>query len=695
MKESRKKAKDGLDTDAMKEMRERYERAVDSERENRELALEDYRFVAIPGNQWDEKQRKARRGRPCYEIPVLRSNWRQVVNDQKKARPGIKVRPVEDGDAEGAELRQGIIRNIESRSNAERAYDAAFELLTASGFGAWRVATEYSTDDAWDQDLVIRPIVDPISSVWVDPDAIDPTGKDAMFGFIEETYSLAKFKQRFPKAEAVNFESTFAKSNVGWYGQDSVRVVEYFRRTPIKKTLVLLSDGRTLDAGEIAGEMAQQLIQQGVTVVRERPCKTFKVVSSLCSGSEELDGPHDLVFDRIPIITAYANRCFIDGKWHWQGMVRSARDPQRLANYNITTGQESLAKQHKAVPIITPAMLEGEGVKQLWDQSNSVDVPYLPITPDPMMPGGPTYLSPPPVHASFVQMGQMSIDMVKMATGIYDASLGARSNETSGKAIMARQNEGDTATFDYQDSLSFSVQATGEILLGALPKVYDTPRAMRVLGRDGGEKMVQLYEEAPDGTKANDLSAGKYDLTVSVGPNYDTQRMEFVDALVQMGQGNPMVQQATADLVIKASDFPGADEAAERLKLLLPPQIQQQLNSEDQSPAVVQLKGQLQQMQQAAQEQMQQMQEAMQQLQAKAQSKDDAIMREQNADKDRELAWFDAVTKRLAVIQKDVHHSEQLDQAAESETLSRLDAAESRQFDADMQRQAQADSGAE
>jgi len=652
VKEKRNRAKDGPDADPMKEMRDRYDRAVEAEIENRRLAISDFKFVAVPGNQWDDAQKKARKNRPCYEIPILRSNWRQVVNDQKKARPGIKVRPVENGDAKGAELRQGLLRNIESRSNAERAYDSAFELLTATGFGAWRVKTAYSTEDAWDQDLVIESIVDPLNSVWVDPDAKSPDSRDAMFGFIEDTMSREAFKDKYPDADCVSFESSAQRGMGAWFSDKNVRVVEYLRKKPIKKTLVLLSDGRSIDANEITAELAAQLQQQGITVKKQREFDTYKVVSSICSGVEEIDGPHDVVFDRLPIITVYANRHFIEGKWYWCGMTRPARDPQKLANYNITTGQEALAKQHKALPIVTAKMLEGDGVKKMWDASNSVDIPYLPITPDHAMPGGPYFLQPPSVHASFVQMGQMSIDMVKMATGIYDASLGARSNETSGKAITARQNEGDTATFDYQDALNFGIQSTGEILLPAFPKVYDTQRAMRVLGKDGSEKMVNLYEEAPDGSKANDLSIGKYDVSISVGPNYDTMRMEFVDALTQLGQGNPMVQQATADLVMKASDFPGADEAAERLKMLLPPQIQQMLNSEDESPAVMQLKAQIQQMEQQAQEHMQAIQQEVSQLQAKAQSKDDAILREINADKDRELAWFEAETNRIAVLQK-------------------------------------------
>lgn len=615
MKEKRSRAKDGPNADPMKEMRDRYERAVDAERDNRLQGIDDYKFVAIPGNQWDEQQRKARRNRPCYEIPILRSNWRQVVNDQKKARPAIKVRPVENGDAKGAELRQGLIRNIESRSNAERAYDAGFELLTAAGFCAWQVSTAYSSDDAWDQDIVIEPITDPLSSVWFDPDAVKPDRRDGMFAFVEKTLSREAFKAAYPKAEAVDFESMLRAGKYGtWFGQDSVRVAAYWRRVPITKTLLLLSDGRSVDKAELTPEKTQELIEAGVSVVRDRECHTHKVVMSICSGAEEIDGPHDTVWDRIPIIPAYANLHFIDGKWEWCGMVRPARDPQKLANYNITTAQEAMAKQHKATPIVTAKMLEGSGVKAMWDASNAVETPYLPITADPTMPGGPFFLSPPPVHASFVQLGQMSIDMVKMATGIYDASVGARSNETSGKAIMARQQEGDTATFDYQDALSFAIQSTGELILAALPKVYDTPRSMRIIGKDGAEDIAQLYQETPNG-KVNDLSVGKYDVSISVGPSYDTQRMEFVDALAQLGQGNPMIAAATGDLMVGAMDFPKADEAAERLKMLLPPPIQQALaQGKDLPPEALMAMQQAQQAMQSAQEQMAQLEQAAMQL---------------------------------------------------------------------------------
>lgn len=501
------------------------------------------------------------------------------------------------------------------------------------------------------------------------------------------------FRSKYPDAQLVDFDSELGYDD--WFGEDDIRVAEYWRKVPETKTLVLLSDGRTVDKAELTPEAVAKLSTEGVTAVRERVCHGHKVVSSIVTGAEEVEGPFDSVFPRIPVIVVHANRHFIDGKWTWAGMVRFSRDPQKLLNYNFTTAQEVLAKQHKATPVVTAKMLEGAGVKAMWDKSNAIDVPYLPITPDPLMPGGPIYLAPPPVHAAFAQFGQLAIDMLKASDGIFDASVGARSNETSGKAIMARQQEGDTATFDYQDALASGIQRTGELLLAALPKVYDTPRAVRVLGKDGAEDWVQLYEEVVDpqtgeATVLNDLSAGKYDVTVSTGASYDTQRMEFVDALVQLSQGNPLVAQGVPDLIVGSMDFPKADEAAERLKLLLPPPIQQALAQKDQSPAVMQLQGQLQQMQQAAEQQFQAMQQEMQRLQAKAQSNEAALAKEVNADRDRAIKWYEAETARLAVLQKDGHANDANELAVLEMLQSDGQAEAARQHDAFMAQQSQA-----
>ena len=601
----------------LKLMRERYKAAVDADSDNRKLARDDRLFVLVPGNQWDESQKKARRSRPCYEFPILRSHWRQIVNDQKQARASVKVTGIDADDKEGAELRQGLIRNIERSSNAEEAYDNAFEEMTSGGFGAWRVVTRYAEDDGWNQDLAIEPIHDAVNRVWVDPDAVMDDCSDAKWLFVEDTISSAEFKRRYPKAEVSSFEG---ESYEDWFNGDGVRIAEYHRMEPVKKTIILLSDGRSVDESEY-GPIADELAMEGITEVRRRVVDGWKHVVSIVSGAEELEAPVESVFTRIPIVTVYGNRHKVEGKWVWCGMVRWSRDPQKLLNYNLTTAQEIIAKQPKSPYMLTPKMIEG--VKHLWDKANAIDAPYLPYNPDPAAPGGrPMREAPPDMPGALTAMAQMSVDMLKASDGIYDASVGARSNETSGRAILARQKEGDTATYDYQDSLNNGVRATGKILLPALSKVYDTPRTVRVLGKDGAEKYVKLYQQVRDEqtgalVTVNDLSSGKYDVEVSSGASYGSQRQEFVDMVMSISQSNPAILQVAGDLVMGAMDFPKAEEVAERLKFMLPPPIQAQLNQGKQlPPEILQAQQQIEQMGQ----QMQAQQAEMQQEAAKLES---------------------------------------------------------------------------
>lgn len=640
--------------DPMKLMRERYEMCVDADSDNRALSRADRKFVTEPGAQWDDKARKARKNRPCYEFPILRNHWRQVCNDQKQARPSIKISAVESDDKDGADLRQGLIQNIERVCNASAAYDTAFSEMVAGGFGAWRLTTKYSDDDAFDQDFVIEKIQDATNRVWIDPNTQNDDSSDAYFGFVEETISKAEFEKMYPKADCTNFDSS---SYGDWYSKDTVRLAEYWRLEPYKRTIHLLSDGKTVDADEFE-PIRDELEMQGITIKKSREVDSHKVLMSIVSGAEELTNPVESVFKTIPIVTIYGNRTMNDGKWSYAGMVRWSKDCQKLINYNLTTGQEVIAKQHKAVPIVTVKMLEGN--QELWDKSNTVDLPYLPITPDPDMPSGPQFLSPPPIQNAFISMAQMSIDMLKASDGIFDASTGQRSNETSGKAIIARQREGDTATFDYQDALSNGIRATGILLCDALKKLYDAPRTVRVLGKDGGEKFVKLYNQVMDDETGqlvteNDLSQGKYDASVSAGASYSTQRAEFVDMMMQMNQSNPAIMQVAGDLIMGAMDFPKSEEVAERLKALLPPQIQQTLQKDEkQSPEVMQMQQQIQQMQEQVQQQMQESQQHMKELDEENKQLKLQVQNKQgdNAIKSRSVE-VDAEEKQRASEQKD------------------------------------------
>lgn len=613
-----KPAKDGGDSLDLADVREKYDACTQYEQEVREASVEDVRFANVPGAQWEDSQRKKRGNRPCYEFNLLRQHVRQVTGDQRQARPQVKVRAVEDDDAEGAELRQGLIRNIEAQSNADRAYDTAFEFAATGGFGGWRVVTEYSDDDAWEQDIRIKEVRDPFA-IWFDPAAQEYDRRDARYAFFEQRMPRDQFKAQWPKAQCADFDS--ARDYGDWFGDTTVRVAEYWVKKPTKRTLLLLSDGRTVDADEVAPAL-DEMEAQGITVVREREVQTTKVCMYLVSGAEVLSGPHEWPGKFIPLVPVYGDLLHLDGRDVYSGLVRHAKDAARLGNYQMTTAMESIAKLPKAPYLVTPKMLEGAGVKASWERAAREDPLFIAYTPDPTAPGArPIRENQPEFPAAMVQMAQVCNDLIKGVTGIHDASLGAKSNETSGKAIIARQREGDTANFVYQDNLSRSIRYTGEILLDLIPKVYDTERTIRILGVDGGEKFVKVNkpvmdEQTGQWIKVNDLSAGKYDVTVTTGPSFSTQRAEFVELMNTLFQGNPNAFPLFGDLFFKALDAPQAQELSERAKFMLPPPLQQQMAQGKELPPEAQLAmQQAEQAMQAVQQQMEALQQAAAELQ--------------------------------------------------------------------------------
>lgn len=626
--ENSKPAKDGGDSLDMATVRERYDACTEHESDLRELSVADIKFANVPGEQWEEDQKRKRGKRPCYEFNVLRQHCRQVTGDQRQARPSIKVRAVEDDDADGAELRQGLIRNIEGQSNAERAYDTGFQFAAEGGFGCWRVVTEYSADDAWEQDIRIKEVRDPFA-VWFDPAAVEYDRRDAGFAFFEQSIPRDQFKAKYPKAQVIDFEGN--KDYGDWFKKDTVRVAEYWVKKPVTRTLLLLSDGRSVDADEIT-PVLDELEQQGIKVARERKVQTHKVCMYLVSGAEVLSGPHDWPGKFIPLVPVYGDLLHVDGRDVYSGLVRFAKDAARLNNYHMTTAMETVAKLPKAPYLVTPKMLEGKGVQRMWERAASEDPLFLPYTPDDKAPGGrPIRENNPEFPVAMVQLAQVCNDLLKGVTGIHDASLGARSNETSGKAIIARQREGDTATFSYQDNLARSIRYTGEILLDLIPKVYDTERVVRILGVDGGEKFVKINQAVFDQQQArqvivNDLSAGKYDVTVSTGPSFSTQRAEFTELMNTIFQSNPQTFALFGDLFFKSLDAPQAQELAERAKFLLPPPLQQQMTQGKELPPEAMLA--MQQAQQA-------MQEAQQQLQALQQAQQELMQDKAATDADK------------------------------------------------------------
>ncbi len=576
------------------EHRERFKQYADSWRRQRQAATDDLRFF-IGETQWPEDVRRQREaeGLPCLIINRLPQFVAQVVGDQRQNRPAIKISPVDSGaDKETAEILEGLIRNIENISMADVAYDRAFEFPVICGHrGFLRVVTEYAGEDTFDQDLKIKGVLNPLTVIF-DPNCREPDFSDARYCYIIDDMPKASFEAEFPDADPVEWESSGNIDNRRDQVIETVRVVEAFWKEPVKRTIVQLLDGRVVDEDDLETIQAEDpfaiVAQDAAGNEIRREVDSHKVMWSKMTGAEVLDGPREYIpgAHHIPVVPVAGFELNVEGEIHQWGLVRYAKDPQQAYNFTRTKEVETIALAPKAPWIGTKRMFEG--FEDMWSQANNKAFSYLPYNPDTQASGQkPERIAPPSTNAAITNSSLQAVDEIKSVVGIYDASLGQKSNETSGKAILARQRESDTATFTYLDNLARAIRLLGRILVDLIPRVYDSERIVRVLGVDGSERQVQINRRCGD-LVLHDLTVGKYDVTVSVGPSYATQRIEAANSMIQFVQAMPNAAPIIADLIAGSMDWPKAEEIAERLNALLPAQVRAAGNPEAQAQLAAQ-----------------------------------------------------------------------------------------------------------
>lgn len=593
------------------EAMKRFERASGYWSNIRASCLADMKFaLGDADNQWQwpdwAKSQRKEDNRPVLTVNKLPQHLSQVTNEVRQNPPQSKVRPVDDkADPETAEIMTGLIRHIWNNGDAVYAITNASEWQVGGGYGYFRVLTDYVDDGSLEQDIYIKPVTDP-STVYDDPAIQLPTGADRQFCFIVEDMPREDFREQYKDAKEVDFSSSGSNS---WWQEDSVRVAEYWVRKHKTRTLNLYADGSTGYADEQPQPMPGMMPMQ---VVQSRTVEAPYVCWYKISGSEILD-KRELPNKYIPIIRVVGVEKIIDGEREVKGLVRNAKDAQRMYNFWATAYAERVALSPLA-PFVGPAGF-AEGFENRWKTSNKKTFAYLeynvvhddqgrPLPPPARQPG-------PDVPQGYVEGMMLSSDDIKSTTGQYDASLGNKSNETSGRAIMARQREGDIGTFHYIDNLAKAVEFAGKIIVDLAPKIYDTARVARILGEDGGEEFAELDPSMPTAKhegqdfngkvrKIYNISVGRYDLSVSTGPTYTTKRQESADFFTQLAQSDPTLMQKAGDIIVRNFDMPGAEELAERLKLFLPPNIAQAEGEEGQQ-IPPQIQAAMQQIEQANQ----------------------------------------------------------------------------------------------
>lgn len=598
------------DKDLLQEATEAFAAAEAAEQENREAARDDLRFARL-GEQWPDKVKKDREraARPCLTINRMPAFIRQVVNDARQNKPSIKVHPADSkADPETADIINGLIRNIEHSSNADVAYDTACDNAVTMGFGYWRVSIVESHGDEFANDLAIERIANPFS-VYGDPNSTAADSSDWNCAFVTELMPEAEFEARYKGADKVDWKSDAYQSlNAPWRtesgGQDDVLVAEWWKRESIKRTIYKMNDGRVVDEETLKAEAAEFELA-GLTPVQSRKINSWKITHRLMTGAEILETT-EWLGQYIPIVPVYGEEVNFEGKRIFRSMVRDAKDPQMMFNYWRSLTTELVALAPKA-PWIGPKGFVGDDIAK-WETANIESHAFLEYEGG-VSPQRQPFAGPP---AGAIQEALSAADDMKSIMGIYDASLGARSNETSGRAIMARQREGDVSTFHFIDNLNRAIRHTGRILIDLIPKVYTGDRIIRVLGEDGTPATVPLNAQVPgEGgqMRVYDLALGKYDLTVTAGPSFTTRREEAATQMVELLRAFPQAAPYIGDLLAKNLDWPGADEIAKRMKALLPPEMRDE-GQEDGIPPEVKQK-----IEQGLQV-IQQQQQAMQQLAA-------------------------------------------------------------------------------
>lgn len=627
-------------SDLLVQGRKAFDRCSSAEKENRQTALDDIKFARL-SEQWPSdivKQRELEK-RPCLTINKMKPFIRQVVNDARQNRPQIKVHPVDDtGDVETAKIINGIIRNIEDTSNADVAYDTGVESSVTGGFGYWRVGLDYAYDDIFDLDLSIERVADQFS-VYGDPDSKAADSSDWNVAFVVERMSLTAFRDKYKGKKnvdgkpittdfkdqpveltnkPVNFDSdAYSALNNTWVNDDSVMIAEWWQRREEDEEIVLLSNGNVYcldelfedEAAEAEDESAELYedagtdeqmeavrlgLQDGtLRIVARRTRKVHKVRQIIMTGADVLE-VNEWPGKYIPIVPVYGDEIYVQGKRYFRGLIHDAKDAQRMFNYWKSTSTELVALAPRVPWIGRKGTFDSDATR--WATANTQSHAYLEFDGEapirqPLDSGS---------AAGAMNEALSASDDMKSIIGLYDASLGARSNETSGKAILARQREGDVSTFHFIDNLSRAIRHTGRILIDLIPKVYTGERVVRVIGEDGSQQAVKVNGPVPkvdeNGqpmvdemgqaiTAMHSLTTGKYDLTVASGPSFTTRREEAAMQMTEFIRSFPQAAPIIGDLLAKNLDWPGADEIADRLKAMMekqsgggiPPELQQQM----------------------------------------------------------------------------------------------------------------------
>lgn len=569
----------------LKKAREQYQRAKDLDRDDEEKANEDLLFYVGGENQWPEEavRERKRLGRPLYTANKFPATVAQVTGEVQANPPAITCAPADAAASpEKAKVFDGLIRYIERRSQAQLHYCEALESAVVCGKGHLRVLPVYPNDTSLDPELRIRAITNVFSVKW-DPAAQEFDKSDANWCFVYSEHDEKSFKETYPDIGSGSWDTAQAafRKVDGWrsFSSGKIAAVEQWvvKKTPFKRwrvvhrrpgwqgPMMILPTNQAVEldgdlgADTIDGIPSQQFLEmlgkEGWDVTASREAYKRQVCMYLWVGDTQIAGPIEWLGTRIPIWTVPGRRTHIGSQTIHSGIIRHSKDPQRGINYSRAADLELISQAPKSPIMVAEDQIEGH--EDTWALAQRQPVPYLPYNHVQGL-AAPQERSGPSTNPGPQSFAQASNQDLQDTTGVHDASLGKKSNETSGVAIAERDAQTDTGTFVFIFHLRLIVESIGRELVAAAPNYYSQQEQILILGEDDALAVMAAADV--------DFS-GKYEVTVKTGPAYQTLRDKAADLIVETMKIAPEPAiPILFESLFELTDIPNGDKIAQRIQ---------------------------------------------------------------------------------------------------------------------------------
>jgi len=544
------------DAAKLQQFKEELQEDSDAGRDQREKAWEDMNFFYAPNGHWDGFEETVTNRRAKFQLDITSPFKNRFIAEWNSNSVGVEYKPDDDAASDKeAELLTGR-RRIDFREEAGKiAQDNAVEEVAVCGCGDYMLATKFEDDsdpENENQRVVFRPIYNGFNTVYWDGASKWIDKRDARHVTRLETFTPSSFLDQYPGRNPV---SAFQPDNWGYssYSNQNQELIYIATRYEINRRKQTVWVYRNLEAsGEDGGgtlehyeKLAHDSIKDelkanpNIEFIRKRKIIIQTVEKTVFSGDAILEKTRKIAGKWLPIIRMYGYRGYLDGQEWYKGLIRTLKDPQRIFNTQISQMAEIACGTGTKKPIFAPEQMVGP-VKEAW--SNAVNLPYLLANPlkdedgKIISPGPLGYLEPAQLNEAMTSLMQIVPNFIQSITGVPQDTLDPNA---SGKAINALIKRENQDTKPIMDNIGVSQEWEGIVYLSIAQEVYDTPRLLRTLGKDGveGSEMilgVTVDEETGKPFQANKIAGKRFRVYADIGPQYDSMREQLVEELKGM-----------------------------------------------------------------------------------------------------------------------------------------------------------------